>query len=304
MESAGALDVTPAVAQSDVGAGEFSGGNPPQENVMEGGEGGVPQEQQPVEPEFQFELPSGSRYRTLEDLQRGATEKDFTIERMKAELAEIRSQGMSQQVPQAPPVDPQAEARQAIEQLTQECFNDLRSDPMFAGASQEDLMAEARLEALRLHRSQRFLEDRLTRQQREQQVQQQRAEWRSFVDSNWNELNGDVGRRVFEQARAEGREFKTPMDHLNAVHAEMYRMSRMGGQPQAGGTAAVQGAIQNQNRPLFGNATGTGGSLATAGVLPERVQQAVEHARTQGFDDAAIERVKQRAMENESRFRK
>ena len=63
---------------------------------------GQPVPEAPAAPMFQ--LPSGTVYNSVEDMVRGATEKDFTIERLKAENAQLKtvqSQPQQQAMPQA-----------------------------------------------------------------------------------------------------------------------------------------------------------------------------------------------------------
>lgn len=259
----------------------------------------IPQEDAPQPPEFQFELPSGSRYRSQEDLVRGATEKDFTIERMKAQLAELQSQS---RLPAQPQVDPQQQANAAIEQLQREWETELRNDPMFEGSTPEAIAAEARIQARVSYRNEQMLNQTI---QKQFEQRNQQSEWRDFVEENRADLYNEIGKRVYDDAEARGQRFQTPQDHLNATHAEMYRLSRNGQQPpmpQAGGTQAVQGAMQTQQRPIFGYMNSSGPPAQNA--LPERVQKAVEYGMQKGFSGAELESIKQRAIENESRFRR
>lgn len=251
--------------------------------------------------EFQFELASGVKYRTIDDLVHGATEKDFTIQRMKAQLAELQAQGHAQ--PQAPQIDPQVQINESLERYQREWEQELRGDPMFQNAGPEAIAAEARIQARVSLRNEQQLQRQL---QQQLQTQTQQAEFRSFTEANRADLYSDVGARVYEEAKASGRPFATPQDHLNAVHAEMFRLSRSGQQPQpqAGGTTGVQGALQTQQRSMFGYANGTG-LQQQGGQLSEGVQRAIQLAMDKGFTSPeALERVKQNAIQNEAKYRR
>lgn len=249
----------------------------------------APEAQAPETQEQWIELPSGSRYRTTDDLIRGATEKDFTILRLKEQLAQQQSQSFAppqQQMPMqtAPTVD---------ETLVQEFVMAISSDPDFKDASPAEIRAEAKLQAIA---AQKIIDRTLGRV--EQTATQK--EWRSFVDST-PELQTPLAQHIYEQAKMQGRPFNSPQEHLTAVRAELYLQSQRGPSPTSG--VGVQGAMQaaTQRQQVFSNPTG-GGIPQQGAPLSERVQRAVEEGRKMGFDDAALERVKQRAIENEARM--
>lgn len=263
----------------------------------------APQDNAPVEPQFQFELPSGSKYRTLEDLTRGATEKDFTIERMKAQLAELQSN--RQPEPQAPQIDPQQQASMEIESLQRDWENTLRNDPLFRNESPETIAVEARIQALGEYRSRQAQQTQFQKYQEQQQAQAQQAEFRAFVERT-PELQSSLAMEVADKYLAQGFRFPNPQVHLDLVHAEMARRGiplpmRQQPMPQAGATTGVQGALQSQQRPLFGYAGGTG--AVQGQTYSPRVQAAIQEGISKfGNDPQAIARITQRAIENESRF--
>ena len=266
------------------------GGQPPQM----GGEPPVAPEAQiqtePVASEFQFELPSGTKYRTVDDLVRGATEKDFVIERYKAQLAELNARSAQ---PQTPQVDPQAAATQAIAEIAREFENDFRQDPRFANASPEDIATEAYIQAKSAYRAEQRA---LQKFQQQAQVQQ----FEQFVATT-PELNTTLAQEVYDRARASGHVFPNPQAHLDAVHAEMFRRGIPNTQaqpPQA--HLGVQAAMQ-QTRPVFGGVAGSGAAPGASGSLTPTQQAQLEFAEKH-YTGEALERIKQRTLNGTAQY--
>jgi len=242
---------------------------------------GQPVPEAPAAPMFQ--LPSGTVYNSVEDMVRGATEKDFTIERLKAENAQLKtvqSQPQQQAMPQA---------GDALAALERECEIELRNDPNFAGATDAEYKTQARLEARALQRAENRIMSKI-------EGQTKLAQFDAFVKSN-PDLQGELATFVYDRAKANGQEFKNPYAHLDAVHAEMYRRGMTPTQSQAGGTQAVAGALaQNQQAGrIFQNVQG--GAAPQTQPVSEYVTQAVELAKSRGITDPAqLEQVRSIAM--------
>lgn len=265
---------------------------------VEGQEG---QQQPELTPEQWIELETGSRYRSVDDLRRGAEEKDRFIQQL------LRERNQTPQPPPQPQVDPKAQEMAEFDSMVQEVAQDLRSDPEFADFSQAQITAEARIQARMLMKQQKILQDTLSRQEQEARAKATQAEYKSFIDANWDDFNGPIGQEIFDRARAEGRPFTSPYDHLNAVHAEMFRRGMQPTRPShqpAGTTYGVEGAVQNGHRPLFGDASGT--AAPTQPPVPPHVQTALETAQRAGVTDPErLERIKSTAMNmNMNRFTK
>lgn len=295
------LEVAPEAPQAPMGASQQQPavGQPPQMGGQPpvAPDGNLEQTQgaeAPPEPEFQFELPSGTRYRTTEDLVRGATEKDFAIERYKAELAELRARVNQPQPQQAAAPDPQAQATQAIEALQREIEMEYRSDPRFQGYSPEQIAEQAYIDAKREYRAEQRAFQKIQEQQQKLQQEQQEQQWREF-ERTTPDLQTPLAQHLWEKSVQEGRPYPSPHALLDAVHAEMYRRGMQPSQPQAGGMQAAQTATQ-QHRPVFNGMGGTGAAPGATGAIHPIAQKQIEFAQAQGYTGEALERIKQRAI--------
>lgn len=282
MEAAlGATTPEVPVVSPDVGQPAQAGGMPEgQQLAPEGLNPEVPQE-----PQWFLEADTGTKYRTPEAAAAGIAEKDRFIQQLLSERGQF-------QQPQAPQATPQDATNQAIAQLQAEWEQELRSDPKFQGASPEAIAEQAYLNAKAEYRVQQRTE-KLYHQQ------QQQAQWNHFVESN-PDLKTPLAEQVYNNALAAGYRFPNPQAHLDAVHAEMFRQSR--GQSQ--GYGSVNGALQNaQNRQrIFSGVQGTAGPAPQ--VLSDTVRKQIEFAQQRGFKPDELERIKQRAIENEARMAK
>lgn len=284
---------------------EPAGGQPPQMGGAPPEEpNGNPEQAQvaetPPEPEFQFELPSGSKYRTIDDMIRGATEKDFAIERFKAELAELRAQQSQAPQAQTPAPDPQAQATEAVEVLQREIEAEYRSDPRFQGYSPEAISEQAYIDARREYRAEQRALATIEKKEkaRERDIQRQKND--QFVATT-PDLNTPLAQDVYERAMASGRIFNNPQEHLDAVHAEMFRRGMQPSPSQSGGMQAAQSAMQ-QPRPVYGGVGGTGSAPGATGAIHPIAQKQIEFAQSQGFTGEALERIKQRAIADASKL--
>lgn len=292
------LEVAPEAPQAPMGAAqEPAGGQPPQMGGQPpvAPDGNLEQTQgaeAPPEPEFQFELPSGSKYRTIDDMIRGATEKDFAIERFKAELAELRAQQGQAPQAQATPQDTQAQFDAEFNSIASNIEQRLQSNPRWAGVDREAIREQAEIQAYSVMESRE-----IARKEYQQIAQRQQHE--QFVATT-PDLNTPLAQEVYDRARASGRIFNNPQEHLDAVHAEMFRRGMHPSQPQVGGMQAAQSAMQ-QPRPVFGGLNGTG--AAPVEQLPRHVSEALEYAQKRGVNDPAeLARIKATAMAMNNRL--
>jgi len=272
--------VTPATTPAQ----QFAANQPPPP-------GAQPEPQAEVETPEQFFLKAdtGTVYKTAEAAAAGIAEKDRFIQRL------LEERGQSQQQPPPPPqVSPQDAAQTAIADIQQGLVQEYRSDPRYKNFSAEDIEYEAALQAKVIYRSEQRATSAFQKQLQTYQQEQ-------FV-KNTPELNTPLAQEIYDNAMRGGQKFRNPQEHLNAVHAEMYRRGIPRSQPQAGFDQGVQGAIQNQPRPLFGNVQGTGMAQQQ---MPSHVQQAVNDAQQKGLSAEETERIKTIAMGmNVSRFNK
>lgn len=303
------LQDAPQAAPPLAGVGqEPAGGQPPQMN----GDPAVapnqtpevnPQaepEAAPAEPEFQFELPSGSRYRTQEDLIRGATEKDFAIERFKARIAELEARGVPtpQAQQQTPQVDPQAQMKERLDSLAQEIEMEYLRDPDYQGYDPQAIKAQARIDARTAYRAEQRARAEFQRQAEEQQQRAQVEQWREF-ERTTPDLQTPLAKHLWEMSVQSGNPYSSPQALLDAVHAEMYRRSV--GQPQAGNVGIQSAMQQTTNRPIFGSPQGTGGPPPE--VMPQHVQRAIEYAQKRGVTSPEeLQRIKDTAMAMDTRL--
>lgn len=276
---------TPGVSQpiADVGQPMQQMGGMP--------EGLAPEGQAPeVAPQEEFFLKAGTGtvYKTMEAAVAGVEAKDQYIEQLKSLLA-MQAQPQVQQ----PQVDPKAAANTAIAQLQAEFEQDLRSDPRFQGASPDAIADEAYIQAKAAYR----VEQRMM-QQYEQRQQKQLHE--QFIQ-NTPELKTDVARQVYDRyVQQYGITPIDPQHHLTLVHAEMYRLQQSGQAPSV--NTGVNGAVQyqqNAQQRIFSNANG--GGLAPQ-AMSDTVRKQVEFAQSRGYSGEQLERIKQRAIEGESRM--
>ena len=119
-------------------------------------------------------------------------------------------------------------------------------------------------------------------------------QWREF-ERTTPDLQTPLAQHLWEKSVQAGDPYRTPYALLDAVHAEMYRRGMQPSQPQSGGMQGVQAALQNPQRPLFGNAVGT--SAPEAPAVPEYVQNAIEAAKQRGVTDPSeLQRIQEFAM--------
>ena len=304
------LQAAPQAAPPQAGAGqEPAGGQPPQMN----GDPAVapnqtpevnPQaepEAAPAVPEFQFELPSGSRYRTQEDLIRGATEKDFAIERFKARIAELEARGVPTPQAQQPQVDPQAQMNDRLNALAQEIEMEYLRDPNYQGYDPQAIKAQAQIDARTEYRAEQRARAEFQRMAEEQQQRAQVEQWREF-ERTTPDLQTPLAKHLWEMSVQSGNPYSSPQALLDAVHAEKYRQSI--GQGTTGNVGIQSAMQQTTNRPIFGNPQGTGNSPAGQQVLSPTVQRQIEFAEKQGYSGEALERIKQRAINSQGAFSK
>jgi len=257
------------------------------------------QEQAAAEPqaqladEFQYQLVSGSKYRTVEDLVTGATEKDFTILRMNAENAQLREQlaRVSQTHQQGQQAQtPQASQPVALDQgLVDRIAKNIASYPAFSGASQEEIRHEATLQAIAVQEARQLAKDEALA---ELDNRMRHTEYQQFVQSN-PDLQSPLAQHIFDQARMNGTPFRNPQEHLNAVHAEMFRRGIPRSQPVAT-TAVNEAAAQNQQaHRIFPSINGS--SPQPVAPVPAHVQSAIDYAKSRGATEADLARIKETA---------
>jgi hypothetical protein len=193
-------------------------------------------------------------------------------------------------VPQQAQQQPQAADTFAA--TVRECEAKLRAK--FPGASEADISAQAEINAILLEETRATIRQELTSQTRNDRFE--------AMVKNTPELQTPLANYVFEQANQSGLPFRTPQEHLNAVHAEMFRRGIPMAQPQAGGTQAVAGAMAQaqQGGRLFQNVNGGAVAPQSNGVMSDTVRRQVEFAEKQGMTGEALERIKARAIQNEA----
>lgn len=257
-----------------------------------------PQGQQPplqaeteAQEQYFLKAETGSVYKTAEAAAAGIAEKDRFIQKL---LAERSSFQQPQQAPQ--PVDPKESVNAAIAEIQMDIYRDLRSDPDYQQFSDDQLRSEAKIQARSVYQGEQRATSAFQKQLQSYQHEQ-------FV-RNTPELNTPIAQEVYDAALRNGHKFKTPQEHLKWVHAEMYARGIPHSQPQAGYDQGVQGAMQNQQRPIFSQPTGSGAAPQAQGALSPLVQRQVDFAIKQGHTGEALERIKQRAIQSEAGFKR
>lgn len=175
--------------------------------------------------QYFMELEDGSKYLTQEEAWKGLQEKGKYIPHLqeKVKLLErqlqMQEQLQQQLQMQAPPqaqVDP-------VEQLAQRLEPQLRQ--RFPNADEQSIKEQAIAQAIALNEQQQLLQQEQTKIQNQQ-----------FVESHKDVLYTPLAQELFNQRRMTGMPFRSPQEHLDAVHAEMFRRNMTAGhnpQPQA-----------------------------------------------------------------------
>jgi len=292
------MQAAPVATTPEVSTPQFAVDGQPQQPV-----GGMPEGQQlepegiqpeaPVQDQWFLKAETGTVYKTAEAAAAGIAEKDRFIERLLSE----RQQWQSQQPP-APQTSPQDAYASKLTETAARIEQRMLSMQKYQGFDRDAIKQEAELQAIAVLESQEISQQAF-------QQELQRQQWEAKVNST-PELQSQLAKDVFDRhMQMYGKPPMSPEHHLDLVHAEMYRQGIP--RSQAGGTSAVNGAMQNmqqQRQQIFGNVAG-GGQMPPAEVLPPHVQESVNLAIKQGLPEAEIQRIKATAMQmNPSRFNK
>jgi hypothetical protein len=223
-------------------------------------------------PEYFLKAETGTVYKDRTAAEQGIAEKDRYIELLRQQNQLLASQMQAPQHSAPAQVDPVAEVQARLEAQ-------YRNDPAYEGVDPTSLKLLARANAVGVIEAQR--EAARTTQQYTAKMQHE-----AFVASH-PELTDSLGQEIYQrQIQLTGRTFDSPEQHLQAVHAELYRRSKA--QPHNGNAAAAaQGAMNAQAQQQRVFATPGVSTPPAAPATSPAIQQALEYARQRGVTDPA-----------------